>query len=220
MAAMNNVIYDIDFSLLLRHYGDHVNLSRLLDTAGNNLLHVASYGGRLPIVKVLIERGVSPLARNNQGWTAIDYARIAGHREIVDILSAGGDTASDASDTVSHGLTLGDTMSHGLPLGNTMSRDARLATLALYRYTKSGWSNKDIEMLIRQHHVESDIPIVDGSKIKDLVEYFEGIKARRQPIILTNVFNDWPAWDEWQKAYLLQRYVHCEYVGPVSSLLV
>ena len=196
MAAINDVIYDIDFSLLLHHYGNHLNLSHLLDGGRNNLLHVASYGGRLSLVKVLLERGVSPHKKNQYGWTAIDYAIVAGHKQVADILTAD-HAASDRKDTVLHSLKLSDTVSH----------DTRLNTIALSRYVKSGWSNKDVETITREHHVNSDIPVIDGSKIDDLSKYFDKMKAQRRPYILTNVFNHWPAWDKWRKEQLMHRSV-------------
>ncbi|KAL1755311.1 hypothetical protein FB107DRAFT_262577 [Schizophyllum commune] len=53
----------------------------LADNQGNTPLHYASSWGHIPIVQLLIERGCQFSARNNQGFTASDYAYSFSTRE-------------------------------------------------------------------------------------------------------------------------------------------
>jgi len=56
---------------MLCDFGADVDLS---DNKGNTPLHYASSWGHIPIVQLLIERGCQYSAKNNEGFTASDYA--------------------------------------------------------------------------------------------------------------------------------------------------
>ncbi|KIJ56703.1 hypothetical protein M422DRAFT_149726 [Sphaerobolus stellatus SS14] len=60
-----------DFVGMLCDFSADVDLADLL---GNTPLHYASSWGHLLVVKLLIERGCQFAARNNEGYTATDYA--------------------------------------------------------------------------------------------------------------------------------------------------
>ncbi|KAF8591424.1 ankyrin [Ramaria rubella] len=60
-----------EFVAMLCDFHADVDLPDLL---GNTPLHYASSWGHLPVVKLLIERGCQFVARNNEGYTATDYA--------------------------------------------------------------------------------------------------------------------------------------------------
>ena len=59
-----------------------------MDALGNNALHYASWGGKLPIVKTLIEKiKFNPSLKNEEGLSAIQFATAGKHIEIVHYLS-------------------------------------------------------------------------------------------------------------------------------------
>lgn len=73
-----------------------------VDTLGNNALHYASWGGRLLIVKILIEnRQFDPLVKNEEGLSAIQFATAGKHIDLVRYLAAlsSGDLLSESSDS-------------------------------------------------------------------------------------------------------------------------
>jgi len=53
-------------------------------------LESASFRGNLPVVKLLIKAGVDVNAPGHEGKRPIEYARLGGHREIVDLLKEAG----------------------------------------------------------------------------------------------------------------------------------
>ncbi|XP_067670006.1 putative ankyrin-containing lipoprotein Lxx09580 [Haliotis asinina] len=63
----------------------------LVTDGGNNILHLACYGGdRTTVEFVLSLDGVDVNARNNFGQTAADVARGRGHRQLSDLLLSRG----------------------------------------------------------------------------------------------------------------------------------
>ena len=54
---------------------------------GNTALHWAAANGRLAIATRLLEGGADLTLRNEDGKTALDYARSCGHSEVVALLS-------------------------------------------------------------------------------------------------------------------------------------
>ena len=63
----------------------------------NNDLHVAAANGRVDVVKVLLDRGVSIGATNDRGGTALHLAAAGGHIGVVEVL-LGRDASIDAMD--------------------------------------------------------------------------------------------------------------------------
>jgi len=61
----------------------------------NTPLHAAVAGGQTALVKLLLENGASPNARQSGGWTALHGAAQAGSREMIELLIAAG-AAADA----------------------------------------------------------------------------------------------------------------------------
>ncbi len=55
---------------------------------GGTLLHRAASSGQLAKARLLVEHGISPQARNAEGRTPRDLARIADHQEMVDLLES------------------------------------------------------------------------------------------------------------------------------------
>ena len=66
-----------------------------MDTNGSSALHVAAFYGSLSVVKfLLLDYGLNPNGRNNQGKTALDVAREAGSEDVIKILKVGHDLHS------------------------------------------------------------------------------------------------------------------------------
>ena len=58
-----------------------------MDTNGSSALHVAAFYGSLSVVKfLLLDYGVSPNSRNNQGRTALDIAMEAGSKDVIKVI--------------------------------------------------------------------------------------------------------------------------------------
>jgi ankyrin repeat protein len=55
------------------------------------VLHAASHGGHVQIIRTLLKHGASPHSKDSAGWTAADIAQREGHRECVQLLQAHGD---------------------------------------------------------------------------------------------------------------------------------
>lgn len=51
-------------------------------------LMMAAHYGHTNVVKILLEEGADPMARNQQGLTAIDFAHRAGRREVAELIAA------------------------------------------------------------------------------------------------------------------------------------
>ncbi|XP_067653399.1 cyclin-dependent kinase 4 inhibitor C-like [Haliotis asinina] len=63
----------------------------LVDRDGNNVLHYACYDGDVETVKLILDLDVVDVnARNNNGQTAADIARISRHQRVVDLLVSRG----------------------------------------------------------------------------------------------------------------------------------
>ena len=77
-------------------------LETAVDIQGNNALHYACWGGRLQIVKTLIEiRHFDPLLRNSEGLSAIQFATAGKHVDLVQYLAhrCSRNLASESSDS-------------------------------------------------------------------------------------------------------------------------
>jgi len=70
-----------EFAAMLCDFHADIDLADLL---GNTPLHYASSWGHLPVVKLLIERGCQFAERNNEGYTATDYAYSYQTKEILE----------------------------------------------------------------------------------------------------------------------------------------
>lgn len=53
---------------------------------GRTTLHLAAMKGYLPIVQMLLERGIDINARDNNGWTALHLAAERGQQQVVKLL--------------------------------------------------------------------------------------------------------------------------------------
>ncbi|XP_067653730.1 uncharacterized protein [Haliotis asinina] len=63
----------------------------LVDRVGDNILHYACYNGDVETVKLILDLDVVDVnARNNNGWTAADYARGNRHQRVLDLLVSRG----------------------------------------------------------------------------------------------------------------------------------
>ncbi|XP_046550121.1 E3 ubiquitin-protein ligase MIB2-like [Haliotis rubra] len=63
----------------------------LVDRDGDNVLHLACYGGDLETVELIVSLNVVDInARNNNGWTAVYYARHWRHQRVVEFLVSRG----------------------------------------------------------------------------------------------------------------------------------
>ncbi|XP_046560106.1 ankyrin repeat domain-containing protein 1-like isoform X4 [Haliotis rubra] len=59
----------------------------LVDSNGNNVLHVACLGGDLETVKLIVSRNLVDVnARNKDGRTAVYWARVKGHQRVVEFM--------------------------------------------------------------------------------------------------------------------------------------
>ncbi|MCA9427643.1 MAG: ankyrin repeat domain-containing protein [Candidatus Omnitrophica bacterium] len=56
------------------------------DSAGRTLLHRAAENGQTSTVRYLLEQGAETETRDRSGWTALDYARLSGSEETVQLL--------------------------------------------------------------------------------------------------------------------------------------
>ncbi|XP_046568045.1 ankyrin repeat domain-containing protein 2-like [Haliotis rubra] len=60
----------------------------LVDEDGNNILHYACMGGDVGTVELILSLDVVDVnARNNDGETAADRARVEGHHQLADLVS-------------------------------------------------------------------------------------------------------------------------------------
>ena len=64
--------------------GDDVNAKE--KERGGTPLILATYGGRVQVVKLLLEKGADPKLPDSSGKTPIDYARENGNLEIEELL--------------------------------------------------------------------------------------------------------------------------------------
>lgn len=83
-AASNPEPVSIDLvRLLLEH---HAYIDADSPNKSTPLMMAARYG-QDPVVKLLLEEGADPLLRNEQGLSAIDFARLAGRPASVDLIA-------------------------------------------------------------------------------------------------------------------------------------
>ncbi|MCJ1481335.1 hypothetical protein MMC06_001492 [Schaereria dolodes] len=61
-------------STLLSLSSDAASLLRASDSAGNTALHYASAHGHLKCIRILLQAGASPAARNAYSWTPVSYS--------------------------------------------------------------------------------------------------------------------------------------------------
>ena len=54
---------------------------------------IASYEGKIDVVKMLLENGADLNARERSGKTALAIARLKGNREVIDILESNKDVS-------------------------------------------------------------------------------------------------------------------------------
>jgi len=57
------------------------------ETVNGTALHTACANCRLPIVKILVKHGADTKIKDDSGWTAIDYAKRNGSKELTNYLS-------------------------------------------------------------------------------------------------------------------------------------
>ncbi|GLD98970.1 hypothetical protein PINS_up007688 [Pythium insidiosum] len=83
---LRDAVFDDDterFEQLLRSDGVDVDH---LDAGGQTLLHLASFWGRMTIVKLLLNAGASLKTKNAAGCTALDLATHWGHTSVAEVL--------------------------------------------------------------------------------------------------------------------------------------
>ncbi len=86
-AAMGD---DAEMIRLLAKAGARVDVAAKGEYGGDNPLLLAAQNGRVEAVRALVELKANLNVRTQQGETALDLARAAGHEEIVTILKAAG----------------------------------------------------------------------------------------------------------------------------------
>lgn len=65
-----------------------------VDSNGDHLLHIAASAGDLRTVELLLRAGVDVDQTGDMGCTALHHAKLKGHDELVNLLSAHGASAS------------------------------------------------------------------------------------------------------------------------------
>ncbi|KAG9414232.1 hypothetical protein AC1031_013431 [Aphanomyces cochlioides] len=83
MSAASNGRYSI-VALLLTH-GATIDLRDTVQ--GNTALHLAASKNRVRVLEQLLQATCNPHVWNNDGWTALDIARMKGHREACNVLA-------------------------------------------------------------------------------------------------------------------------------------
>ena len=57
---------------------------------GATPVNVAAYRGHADVVKVLLDHGANPLSRDDQGLSAVEWARRRRHKAVLEVLALAG----------------------------------------------------------------------------------------------------------------------------------
>ena len=84
----NQKFEDVIANLIVEQIAEEPAITRSKFDHGRTLLHLEALYGRTPSVRVLLERGASPIARCDRGWTPLDYAQSLEWIDIIRLLEA------------------------------------------------------------------------------------------------------------------------------------
>lgn len=178
----------------------------LPDHAGNTPLHIASTGGLLGLMKVLLKLGADPNARNNERRTPLHFAVTEGHAEAASLLiEAKADVyAPDRFDVQPFDLMYNPgpiSKSDALKFLNVTQRPVRKIERLLHpelsptekggwKHGTGGWDTKRLAGWENKMHCDMDQYFaheITGDEI------FRKYIARSTPVLIRGLIDDWPA---------------------------
>lgn len=225
LQSLNSAISHHDIQMVLEFLQPPLNVNSLLDHQGNTLLHHAAYGGRLELVKFLLDAHMSVSSKNHFGLTPLDLA-CAGHfYNIADLLAGSSSERVTWSSelptrtqktrrtckhlvTNFHGSLSEAPMSNG-GLNTVFEPDAS-QKLLWQRYIDSGWiSQKKVTENLERCAI--DIRNSSFSPEDFLTQY----KGAHRPLVIQGLAGTWSAWKHWTKKELVKRY--CSSIATIKS---
>lgn len=204
LSELNRAILHTDLQLVVSHLGSYFNIS-MLDKSGNTLLHNSAYGGRKALVVFLLNNGANVHQMNSFGLTPLQLARYGGHTEVAAILqehiqayTTGGHCPADQESSEQGRMCS--------RYGN--SSNEWLDPLKWEQYLSSQWlgsRNESTAFLRQLPKCACELPVLLGTSLS-WEEFSMRFFATRQPVLLTGLMDQWPAWKNWKKKKLLERY--------------
>jgi hypothetical protein len=188
-SELNEAISPVLLTIVIEHFKDKLNWSDILDINGNNLLHVSSYSGRYPVVKLLL--GVAPRLANDRNALnelPIDLAHIAGHDDIVNILFS--------------------YSNHSYPTKEVCKLFNERKCVKKRILSFDGVDKLPNEL--KDDINCSDLPSVSAETLSPYAFKHE-VESKHLPQVITGVTDGWRAWTHWTKEQLVKRYGHIKF---------
>lgn len=216
LRSLNSAISHQDIQMALEFLQPPLNVNSLLDHQGNTLLHHAAYGGRVDLVKFLLDAHMPVGSKNHFGLTPLDLA-CAGHfYDIAELLAARRSKRAPWSSelpamtvktrwTCEHLVT---SLRGSLPEApmsnsglNTVFEPDTSQKLLWQCYIDSGWISPQ-EVAGNLEKCAIDVRNSSFSPEDFLTQY----KSAHRPLVIQGLTGAWDAWKHWTKKELVKRY--------------
>ena len=226
LQSLNSAISHHDIQMVLEFLQPRLNVKSLLDHQGNTLLHHAAYGGRMELVKFLLDAHMSVNSKNHFGLTPL-YLACAGHfYNIAELLLAasGSEKVTWSGDlpartqktwrtckhlvTNFHGSLSKAPMSNG-GLNTVFEPDAA-QKLLWQRYIDSGWVSPQ---RVGGNLERCEIDVRNSSFLPE--DFLTQYKGAHRPLVIQGLTGAWSAWKHWTKKELVKRY--CSSIYSIKS---
>ena len=136
-----------DDRIQIRNAEHEVPQRKRINKDGQTLLHIASTEGQIDVVRSLIRQPEIDFSlRDNQGMTALDYARQNNHQDIVEILTVAEASANGVSLCFRHRPTL---MEGEAATNNDVPISRQLEGLKQHLVVQQGWKYEDIDVWVK-----------------------------------------------------------------------
>ncbi len=220
LQAINSLITHRDIDLILEYIQrEHttLNVTTLLDQAGNTILHLAVYGGRRELVRALLDANLVTVdSRNYHGITPLHFA-FAGHfcklaKELVtygaryDAIDGFGRLPHDVmsySQVLCSPLTSSDKGTSERSQEVAFQTDISKSSL-WNKYIASGWNPTSSQGPVAfQGLGDCGIDVRNSSLTSE--DFVRQYKAIYRPVLIQGLVRSWPAWNHWTREALLQR---------------
>ena len=216
LRSLNSAISHQDIQMALEFLQPPLNVNSLLDHQGNTLLHHAAYGGRVDLVKFLLDAHVPVSSKNHFGLTPFDLA-CAGHfYDIAELLAARRSKRAPWSSELptmtvktrwacEHLVT---SLRGSLPEApmsnsglNTVFEPDTSQKLLWQCYIDSGWISPQ-EVAGNLEKCAIDVRNSSFSPEDFLTQY----KSAHRPLVIQGLTGAWGTWKHWTKKELVKRY--------------